>query len=107
MADRRTVAEGAHHRAGASPLADERGIDMPIVAAVATRCSRQVGRTSCSTTLLSRPPATRKTRNREIDRDALLLPVAVAGRVEPLLLAGRRRVGDGASGSGTGGDGLR
>ena len=51
MADRRTVAEGAHHRAGARPhRAASEGIDMPIVAAVdAAAQGRGAGRTGART----------------------------------------------------------
>jgi hypothetical protein len=79
MADRRTVAEGAFTAPVLARLARERGIDMPIVAAVDRIIAQgRVGRFG------ARGPASRPPRAEgilEIDRDALLLPVAVAGGV--------------------------
>ena len=89
LADRRTVAEGAFTAPVLARLAREQGIDMPIVAAVDGLLA---GACSVDAVLerLAGPPAARRGRL-EIDRDALLLPIAVARGIEPLLLAGRRR----------------
>ena len=56
MADRRTVAEGAHTAPVLHRIAEERGIDMPIVAAVAALLSDKVGVDAVLEALLSRPP---------------------------------------------------
>ena len=90
LADRKTVAEGAFTAPVLARLAREKGVDMPIVDAVdaliagRANVDRGARRACCR-----RPPRSR--RRLEIDRDALLLPVAVASGIEPLLLAGGRR----------------
>ncbi len=56
MTDRRTVAEGAHTAPVLDQLARDRGIDMPIVAAVAELLSGKQGIDSVLEALLSRPP---------------------------------------------------
>ena len=56
MADRCTVAEGAHTAPVLNRIAKERGIDMPIVAAVAALLSDKVGVDVVLEALLSRPP---------------------------------------------------
>ncbi|MEA1072441.1 NAD(P)H-dependent glycerol-3-phosphate dehydrogenase [Sphingomonas sp. LY160] len=56
MADRRTVAEGAHTAPVLNRIAHERGIDMPIVAAVAALLEGKVAVESVLEALLSRPP---------------------------------------------------
>jgi glycerol-3-phosphate dehydrogenase (NAD(P)+) len=56
MADRRTVAEGAHTAPVLHKLAQERGIDMPIVGAVAALLTGQLGVDNVLEALLSRPP---------------------------------------------------
>lgn len=56
MADRRTVAEGAFTAPVLDRLARERGIDMPIVAAVNALLSDQAGVDMVLESLLSRPP---------------------------------------------------
>ncbi len=56
MADRRTVAEGAHTAPVLDRLARDRGIDMPIVAAVAELLGGNSGIDSVLETLLARPP---------------------------------------------------
>ncbi|MCW3797770.1 NAD(P)-dependent glycerol-3-phosphate dehydrogenase [Sphingomonas sp. BN140010] len=56
MADRRTVAEGAFTAPVLDRLARERGIDMPIVAAVAALLSGQARIDEVLEALLSRPP---------------------------------------------------
>ena len=91
MADRRTVAEGAFTAPVLAPARRrERGIDMPIVAAVDALLA---GRAGVDEVLEAHCSAARRApkRDLEVDRDALLLPVAVAGGVEPLFLAGGRR----------------
>ena len=87
MKDRRTVAEGAHTAPVVHRIALDRDIDMPIVAAVVELLSGKVDIDELLGTLLSRPPGDEE--DLEIDRDALLLPVAVARRVEPLFLSDR------------------
>ena len=63
---------------------------MPIVDAVDALIAGRANVDQVLDALLTRPP--RAEGDLEIDRDALLFPVAVAGGVEPLLLArGRRR----------------
>ncbi|GAA4709743.1 NAD(P)-dependent glycerol-3-phosphate dehydrogenase [Sphingomonas lutea] len=56
MTDRRTVAEGAHTAPVLHRLAVERGIDMPIVAAVNDLLEGRVGIDELLETMLSRPP---------------------------------------------------
>ena len=56
MADRRTVAEGAHTAPVLKRLADERGIDMPIVAAVAALLDGSLSAGEVVERLMSRPP---------------------------------------------------
>ena len=56
MADRRTVAEGAFTAPVLHRLAVERGIDMPIVAAVTALLSGAMGVDEVLEQLLSRPP---------------------------------------------------
>ena len=56
MKDRRTVAEGAHTAPVVHRIALERGIDMPIVAAVVELLSSMVDIDELLGTLLSRPP---------------------------------------------------
>ncbi len=56
MRDRRTVAEGAHTAPVLDRMAKERGIDMPLVDAVATLLSGKVGIGELLETMLSRPP---------------------------------------------------
>ena len=56
MADRRTVAEGAHTAPVLKRLADERGIDMPIVAAVAALLDGRLSAGQVVEQLMSRPP---------------------------------------------------
>jgi glycerol-3-phosphate dehydrogenase (NAD(P)+) len=56
MADRKTVAEGAFTAPVLHRLAEERGIDMPIVAAVNALLSGKVGVDHVLEQLLSRPP---------------------------------------------------
>jgi glycerol-3-phosphate dehydrogenase (NAD(P)+) len=56
MRDRRTVAEGAHTAPVLDRIAKEREIDMPLVDAVATLLSGQVGIGELLETMLSRPP---------------------------------------------------
>ncbi len=56
LADRRTVAEGAHTAPVLARLADQRGIDMPIVAAVDSLLSGRCGVDQALEQLLSRPP---------------------------------------------------
>jgi len=55
MADRRTVAEGAHTAPVLDRIARERGIDMPIVAAVASLLSGKAGVDEVLGEMLSRP----------------------------------------------------
>ena len=55
MADRRTVAEGAHTAPVLDRIARERGIDMPIVAAVASLLSGKAGVDAVLGEMLSRP----------------------------------------------------
>ena len=56
MADRRTVAEGAHTAPVLHRLATERGIDMPIVAAVAALLDGSLSAGDVVDRLMSRPP---------------------------------------------------
>ncbi len=56
MADRRTVAEGAHTAPVLHRIAQEKGIDMPIVAAVAALLKRAVPIEQVLETLMARPP---------------------------------------------------
>jgi glycerol-3-phosphate dehydrogenase (NAD(P)+) len=56
MKDRRTVAEGAHTAPVLDRIARERGIDMPLVDAVASLLSGKVGIAELLETMLSRPP---------------------------------------------------
>ena len=56
MADRRTVAEGAHTAPVLKRLADERGIEMPIVAAVAALLDGSLSAGEVVERLMSRPP---------------------------------------------------
>ena len=56
MKDRRTVAEGAHTAPVLDRIAKERGIDMPLVDAVATLLAGKVGIDELLETMLSRPP---------------------------------------------------
>jgi glycerol-3-phosphate dehydrogenase (NAD(P)+) len=56
MADRRTVAEGAHTAPVLDRIARQRGIDMPIVAAVAELLVGKSGVDSVLEALMSRPP---------------------------------------------------
>ena len=56
MADRRTVAEGAHTAPVLHRLATERGIDMPIVAAVAAMLDGSLSASDVVDRLMSRPP---------------------------------------------------
>ena len=56
MTDRRTVAEGAHTAPVLYRLAVDRGIDMPIVAAVNDLLEGRVGIDQLLETMLSRPP---------------------------------------------------
>ena len=56
LADRRTVAEGAFTAPVLDRLARERGIDMPIVAAVATLLAGDASVDAVLEQLLSRPP---------------------------------------------------
>ena len=93
LADRKTVAEGAFTAPVLARLAKDKGIDMPIVDAVdaldrrAGQCRSGAGRAAVAA-------AARRSfmirGGSEIDRDPVLLPVAVAGRVEPLFLSGGR-----------------
>lgn len=55
MADRRTVAEGAHTAPVLDRIARERGVDMPIVAAVAGLLSGKAGVDAVLEEMLSRP----------------------------------------------------
>jgi glycerol-3-phosphate dehydrogenase (NAD(P)+) len=55
MADRRTVAEGAHTAPVLDRIARERGVDMPIVAAVASLLSGKAGVDAVLEEMLSRP----------------------------------------------------
>ena len=77
---------------------------MPIVDAVDALIAGRADVDEVLEALLTRPP--RSEGGLEIDRDALLFPIAEARRVELVLLAGGRRSST-AAGSGTGGDGLR
>ena len=82
-------------------LAREKGIDMPIVDAVDALLAGRASVDEVLERLLSRPP--RAEGGLEIDRDALLLPVAVAGGVEPFSSPGRRaarRLGSGPAATG-------
>ena len=56
MKDRRTVAEGAHTAPVLHRIAVDRGIDMPLVAAVADLLSGKIGIDELLETMLSRPP---------------------------------------------------
>jgi glycerol-3-phosphate dehydrogenase (NAD(P)+) len=56
MTDRRTVAEGAHTAPVLHRIAQERGIDMPIVAAVDALLKGQMGISEVLEALMSRPP---------------------------------------------------
>ena len=56
MADRRTVAEGAFTAPVLRRLADEKGVDMPIVAAVDDLLAGRVGVDAVLGRLLARPP---------------------------------------------------
>jgi glycerol-3-phosphate dehydrogenase (NAD(P)+) len=56
MADRRTVAEGAHTAPVLRRVAQDRGIDMPIVGAVAALLDGSLGVDEVLEALLSRPP---------------------------------------------------
>ena len=56
MKDRRTVAEGAHTAPVLHRIAVERGIDMPIVAAVVDLLGGRIGIDELLETMLSRPP---------------------------------------------------
>ncbi len=56
LADRRTVAEGAHTAPVLHRIAVERGIDMPLVAAVADLLAGRVAIDELLVTMLSRPP---------------------------------------------------
>lgn len=55
MADRRTVAEGAHTAPALDRIARQRGVDMPIVAAVASLLSGKAGVDAVLGEMLSRP----------------------------------------------------
>ncbi len=89
MSDRKTVAEGAFTAPVLARLAQQMGIDMPVVAAVDKLLSGKAGVDQ----VLHRAARAAASRGGplEIDRDALLLPVAVARGIEPLLFSGRRR----------------
>ena len=108
MADRRTVAEGAFTAPVLARLARERGRHADGRGGRRPDC-RPLDRRRDARTIAQPPAAPRDAivRRLEIDGDALLLPVAVAGRVQPLLLALRRRGTFHGSGAGTGGDLLR
>ena len=56
MADRRTVAEGAHTAPVLHRIASDRGIDMPIVAAVAALLKGETGIDAVLEALMARPP---------------------------------------------------
>ena len=56
MADRRTVAEGAHTAPVLHRIAREKGIDMPIVAAVDALLSGSAGIDEVLEQLMARPP---------------------------------------------------
>jgi len=56
MKDRRTVAEGAHTAPVLDRIAKQRGIDMPLVDAVATLLAGQIGIGELLESMLSRPP---------------------------------------------------
>ena len=56
MADRRTVAEGAHTAPVLHRIAEERGIDMPIVAAVAALLTGETAIDAVLEALMARPP---------------------------------------------------
>ncbi len=56
MRDRRTVAEGAHTAPVLDRIAKERGIDMPLVDAVATLLTGKIAIDELLETMLSRPP---------------------------------------------------
>jgi glycerol-3-phosphate dehydrogenase (NAD(P)+) len=56
MRDRRTVAEGAHTAPVLDRIAKERGIDMPLVDAVATLLTGRIAIDELLETMLSRPP---------------------------------------------------
>ena len=56
MADRRTVAEGAFTAPVLARLARDKGVDMPIVDAVAALIAGQSSVDSVLSDLLSRPP---------------------------------------------------
>lgn len=56
LADRRTVAEGAHTAPVLSRIATERGVDMPIVGAVADLLAGNAAVESVLESMLSRPP---------------------------------------------------
>ena len=56
MADRKTVAEGAHTAPVLDRLARARGIDMPIVAAVAALLDGSLKAEDALEALMSRPP---------------------------------------------------
>jgi glycerol-3-phosphate dehydrogenase (NAD(P)+) len=56
MKDRRTVAEGAHTAPVLDRIAKERGIDMPLVDAVARLLAGKVGLDELLETMLGRPP---------------------------------------------------
>ena len=56
MKDRRTVAEGAHTAPVLDRIAKERGIDMPLVDAVATLLAGKIGIGELLEQMLSRPP---------------------------------------------------
>ena len=58
LADRRTVAEGAHTAPVLARLAAERGVDMPIVAAVDALLAGRIGVDQVLEQLLARPPRT-------------------------------------------------
>ena len=105
LSDRKTVAEGAFTAPVLARLAREKGIDMPIVDAVDALIAGRANVDEVLGALLSRPPKSES--GLEIDRDALLFPVAVARRVELAPPRPRAARGATAAGSGTGGDGLR
>ena len=102
MSDRETVAEGAFTAPVLARLAANKGIDMPIVAAVDELLS---GRAGVDQVLRRAARAAARDRRRTRNRSQCpSSPSRHSAWVEPLLLAGRRHGVSTGSGSGTGGD---
>ena len=86
LKDRRTVAEGAYTAPVLDRIAKERDIDMPVVDAVAATSPESSGSASSGN---DAQPAAGRRRGLEVDRDALLFPVAVTSGIGLTFLACR------------------